>query len=160
MFSSLSGFLPGCDSDSGGGNGRGGAGSAIDSLFHHYSLGGCREQALDGRATSEIPEHDGSQEERSEAVGTYTHYCPNCNTARVDWVCTRCTGCEDCCGCGDARGDLVSRQGREGATAIRRAVTERDTARARTTEHGAPDSEEGGRPGDSRPGRTTKLSGD
>src|SRR2546430_2119494 len=146
-------YLIGLTTATVGGGYRGGAGRS-DSLFH-YSLGGCREQALERSATSEIRAHDGGQEERSEAMGTYTHYCPNCNTARVDWVCTRCTGCEDCCGCGDARGDLVSRQGREGATAIRRAIAERDAARIRATELGDTDSAKGGGPGHSGPGRTT-----
>ena len=95
-----------------------------------YSLGGCRGQVVT-RSISEAAAHLGRK--ASEAMGTYTHYCPLCNTARVDWVCTQCGGCEDCCGCGEPRSNLVSRAGREGAVAVRRAVAARDDARARTT---------------------------
>src|SRR6267378_8351095 len=92
--------------------------------------------------TREVPSNDGGSE-RKRQVGYWTHICPLCNAPRVDWVCTRCLGCEDCCGCGDSRNSIVSRQGKEGAATVHSAVTERQRRRTSTGDGGEKDNKAG-----------------
>jgi len=60
-------------------------------------------------------------------VGTWSHACPWCG-GHADWVCMRCTRCEDCCSCKGAP-TLISRLSRDAQTLIRRAVAQSETER-------------------------------